>query len=88
MIPPAVSRLTRNCSQRKCRCRFPERGGGWFAVAAGVMRQDLIGHSEEGRPILALQMGVQAAPLRILIVSGQHGDEHRGWMAVQMEPGF
>ena len=47
------------------------------------MRQDLIGHSEEGRPIWVLQMGVQAAALRILIVSGQHGDEDRGWMAVQ-----
>jgi len=46
------------------------------------MREHLIGHSEEGRPIPVLYAGGEAASLRILIVAGQHGDECRGRQAV------
>ena len=47
------------------------------------MRRDLIGHSEEGRPIWVLFPGAEAAPLRILMMARQHGDEHRAQQAVQ-----
>ena len=47
------------------------------------MRQEVIGHSEAGRPIPVLYAGDGAAPLRILIVAGQHGDEPRGRNAVR-----
>src|ERR1700704_4371070 len=47
------------------------------------MRRDVIGHSEEGRPIPVLYPGSATAPLRILIVAGQHGDERRGRQAVR-----
>jgi len=47
------------------------------------MREDLIGQSEEGRPIPVIYAGVETAPLRILIVAGQHGDERRGRHAVR-----
>ncbi len=47
------------------------------------MRPELIGHSEEGRPISVLFAGDEAASLRILIVAGQHGDERRGREAVR-----
>src|SRR5437660_8551256 len=46
------------------------------------MREDLIGHSEAGRPISVVHVGGETAPLRILIVAGQHGDERRGRQAV------
>lgn len=38
-------------------------------------RLDLLGHSEEGRPIRALYLGPDDAPVRVLVLSGQHGDE-------------
>ena len=47
------------------------------------MRRDLVGHSEEGRPIWVLFPGAEAAPLRILMMARQHGDEHRAQQAVQ-----
>jgi hypothetical protein len=47
------------------------------------MRRHLIGHSEEGRPIRVLYTGDEAASLRVLIVSRQHGDEHRARKAVR-----
>jgi hypothetical protein len=47
------------------------------------VREDLIGHSEEGRSISIVYAGSETAPLRILIVAGQHGDEHRGRQAVK-----
>ena len=47
------------------------------------MRRDVIGYSEEARPIPVLYPGRETAPLRILIVAGQHGDEHRGREAVR-----
>lgn len=39
------------------------------------MRLDLLGRSEDGRPIRVLHLGREDAPLRVLILSGQHGDE-------------
>ncbi len=39
------------------------------------VRLDLLGRSEEGRPIRVLYLGREDAPLRVLILSGQHGDE-------------
>src|SRR5438874_2390330 len=47
------------------------------------MRPELIGHSEEGRPIPVLFAGDEAAPLRILFVAGPQGDERRGPEAVR-----
>jgi hypothetical protein len=44
---------------------------------------DLIGFSEEARPIRVLYAGDELAPLRILILAGQHGDESRGRDAVR-----
>lgn len=38
-------------------------------------RLELLGHSEEGRPIRALLLGADDAPIRVLILAGQHGDE-------------
>ncbi len=40
-----------------------------------TVRLALLGHTEEGRPIRALHLGADNAPIRILILSGQHGDE-------------
>jgi zinc carboxypeptidase len=47
------------------------------------MRLDVIGVSEEGRPLAVFYTGSGTAPLRILIVAGQHGDESRGRQAVR-----
>jgi predicted deacylase len=44
---------------------------------------DLIGFSEEARPIRVFYAGDEPAPLRILIMAGQHGDERRGREAVR-----
>lgn len=41
----------------------------------------VIGYSEEDRPIAALHLGHRDAPLRVLILAGQHGDESRARMA-------
>jgi hypothetical protein len=45
-----------------------------------------IGHSEEGRPLVAYHLGMAAAPLRVLVVGGQHGDEGRARRAIERFP--
>ncbi|MDR4507239.1 MAG: hypothetical protein MRJ65_03200 [Candidatus Brocadiaceae bacterium] len=39
------------------------------------MIREIIGYSEEGRPLSALLCGGHFAPFRIMIIAGQHGDE-------------
>ena len=47
------------------------------------MVQELIGRSEEGRPLRVVYAGEAAAPLRVLVVAGQHGDEEPARAAVE-----
>ena len=39
------------------------------------LRQAIIGHSKENRPIICVRRGHSDAPLKVLILAGQHGDE-------------
>jgi len=53
-----------------------------FPLPAENAASEIIGFSEEGRPIVARFRGYYRPSLRILIVSGQHGDERRAMRAV------
>ncbi len=50
---------------------------------AGKVRL-VIGASELGRPLLVYQVGKKEAPLRVMVVAGQHGDERLGRVAALM----
>jgi len=45
--------------------------------------RDSIGQSEEGRPIPLLMGGPESAPVRVLVVAGQHGDERNASRAAR-----
>ncbi len=53
-----------------------------FPPPAETAASEIIGFSEEGRPIVAHFRGHYHASLRILIMAGQHGDERRAMRAV------
>jgi len=48
---------------------------GKFAIRVGSMREETIGRSAEGRPLVATLMGSPTARTRVLVMAGQHGDE-------------
>jgi hypothetical protein len=48
-----------------------------------VSQVDIIGDSEEGRPLHVFYAGPAFARLRLLIIGGQHGDEPRSRIAVE-----
>jgi Zinc carboxypeptidase len=56
--------------------------GGDDYPGEGYPDHELIGFSEEGRPLPIFYIGETAAPLRILIMAGQHGDEPLAMEAV------
>jgi protein MpaA len=45
---------------------------------AAAPRQELVGRSVQGRPILATVLGAPTAPRRVLVVGATHGDEPAG----------
>jgi murein peptide amidase A len=49
-----------------------------LAGTAAAGERETIGHSVQGRPIVAVASGPEEAPLRVLVVGSVHGDEAAG----------
>ena len=56
---------------------------GKFAIRVGSMREQSIGRSAEGRPLVAALMGSPTARTRVLVMAGQHGDEQTAVRSVK-----
>ena len=57
--------------------------GGRPAAWTDAPREETIGRSEENRPITVILTGTEGAPLRVLVMAGQHGDERAAVRAVR-----
>ena len=56
---------------------------GKFAIRADSMREETIGRSAEGRPLIATLVGSPTARTRVLVMAGQHGDEQTAIRSVK-----
>lgn len=56
---------------------------GKFADQTGFIREETIGRSAEGRPMVASLIGPETSRARVLVMAGQHGDERTAVRSVQ-----